>query len=381
MPWLVGTAFLHSVMVQEKRKMFKVWNLFLVILTFSLSLIGTFLVRSGVLTSVHSFAADPERGVFILLFLAVVMGTAFGTLMVRAPKLKSQIQLDSVVSRESVFLFNNLFFLVAAATVFLGTLYPLMIETWKGSKVTVGPPYYNAVFMPIALGLLFLMGIGPYIAWRKASIDNLKKNFLTPLIIATAATLAAFGLGFRSPFSLAGAFVVGFVATTIAVDVGKVFAGYPEPAGIVEEAGRQNRGGDRKSPRAGGVDCRDLEVPGRRGSDRDDFRPRHDANAEFLRNGAVVSERLDAGGMSVGNAEGNTGDVKEVTRREPAHFLGEVVDRVQDVSPVVADRRDPPIPELDRAGDTGRSGADDCNGIHGEILRLGKAGSGLPAET
>jgi cytochrome c-type biogenesis protein CcmF len=99
-----------------------------------------------------------------------------------------------------------------------------MIETWKGSKVTVGPPYYNAVFMPIALGLLFLMGVGPYIAWRKASIDNLKKNFLMPLIIAAAATLLAFGLGFRSPFSLAGAFVVGFVATTIAVDVGKVSA-------------------------------------------------------------------------------------------------------------------------------------------------------------
>jgi cytochrome c-type biogenesis protein CcmF len=224
MPWLVGTAFLHSVMVQEKRKMFKVWNLFLIILTFSLSLIGTFLVRSGVLTSVHSFATDPERGVYILLFLAVVMGTAFGTLMARAPKLKSRIELDSVVSRESVFLFNNLFFLVAAATVFLGTLYPLMIETWKGSKVTVGPPYYNAVFMPIALGLLFLMGIGPYIAWRKASVDNLKKNFLVPLIVAAVAALAAFAMGFRSPFSLAGAFVVGFAATTIAVDVGKVSA-------------------------------------------------------------------------------------------------------------------------------------------------------------
>jgi cytochrome c-type biogenesis protein CcmF len=211
-------------MVQEKRKMFKVWNLFLIILTFSLSLIGTFLVRSGVLTSVHSFATDPERGVYILLFLAVVMGTAFGTLMARAPKLKSRIELDSVVSRESVFLFNNLFFLVAAATVFLGTLYPLMIETWKGSKVTVGPPYYNAVFMPIALGLLFLMGIGPYIAWRKASVDNLKKNFLVPLIVAAVAALAAFAMGFRSPFSLAGAFVVGFAATTIAVDVGKVSA-------------------------------------------------------------------------------------------------------------------------------------------------------------
>ncbi|MEW6683308.1 MAG: heme lyase CcmF/NrfE family subunit [Nitrospirota bacterium] len=224
MPWLVGTAFLHSVMVQEKRKMFKVWNLFLVIVTFSLSLIGTFLVRSGVLTSVHTFATDPERGLYILIFLGAVLGTAFGTLIVRAPKLKSRIELDSVVSRESVFLFNNLFFLVAAATVFLGTLYPLMIETWKGAKVTVGPPYYNAVFMPIALGLLFLMGVGPYIAWRKASVDNLKRNFLTPLIVALVVTLAAFALGFRSPFSLAGAFVVGFAGSTILADIGKVSA-------------------------------------------------------------------------------------------------------------------------------------------------------------
>jgi cytochrome c-type biogenesis protein CcmF len=224
MPWLVGTAFLHSVMVQEKRKMFKVWNLFLIIVTFSLSLIGTFLVRSGVLTSVHTFATDPRRGLFILIFLAAIMGLAFGTLIVRGNKLKSRIELDSIVSRESVFLFNNLFFLVAAATVFLGTLYPLMIETWKGSKVTVGPPYYNAVFMPIALGLLFLMGVGPYIAWRKASVDNLKKNFLVPLLVAVGVTALAFALGFRSPFTIAGAFVVGFVSTTIATDFGKVSA-------------------------------------------------------------------------------------------------------------------------------------------------------------
>ncbi len=232
MPWLVGTAFLHSVMVQEKRKMFKVWNLFLIIVTFSLSLIGTFLVRSGVLTSVHTFATDPERGLYILIFLGVVLGIAFGTLIVRAPKLKSQIELDSVVSRESVFMFNNLFFLVAAATVFLGTLYPLMIETWKGAKVTVGPPYYNAVFMPIALGLLFLMGVGPYIAWRKASIENLKKNFLTPLIVACVVTLAAVGLGFRSPFTIAGAFVVGFVASTITIDVGKVSVFFARRDGV-----------------------------------------------------------------------------------------------------------------------------------------------------
>ena len=222
MPWLVGTAFLHSVMVQEKRKMFQVWNLFLIIVTFSLSLIGTFLVRSGVLTSVHTFATDPERGVYILLFVAAVIGTAFGALLMRANTLKSQIEMDSMVSRESVFLFNNLFFLVAAATVFLGTLYPLMIETWKGAKVTVGPPYYNAVFMPVALGLLFLMGVGPYIPWRKASPASLKKSFQVPLLVGLASTLLLAAFGVRGVFALLGAFVVGFAGAAIVIDFGKI---------------------------------------------------------------------------------------------------------------------------------------------------------------
>jgi cytochrome c-type biogenesis protein CcmF len=211
-------------MVQEKRKMFKVWNLFLIIMTFSLSLIGTFLVRSGVLTSVHSFATDPGRGLYILLFLATVMSVAFGTLIVRSPKLRSLIQLDSIVSRESVFLFNNLFFLVAMFTVFLGTLYPLIIETMGRNKVTVGPPYYNAVFMPIALGLVFLMGVGPSIAWRKASMENLRKNFLLPALVGLAALAAAAVAGIRSPLALGGLAVVGFVASTIALDFGKLTA-------------------------------------------------------------------------------------------------------------------------------------------------------------
>ena len=222
MPWLVGTAYLHSVLVQEKRKMFKVWNLFLIIVTFSLSLIGTFLVRSGVLTSVHTFATDPERGLYILMFVALVIGVAFGTLMIQSKKLQSQIEMDSLVSRESIFLFNNLFFLVAAATVFLGTLYPLMIETLNGSKVTVGPPYYNAVFMPIALGLLFLMGVGPYIPWRKASLASLKKSFLIPLSIGLATVVILFISGIDSLYALAGGFVVGFSASAIFMDFGKI---------------------------------------------------------------------------------------------------------------------------------------------------------------
>lgn len=232
MPWLVGTAFLHSVMVQEKRKMFKVWNLFLIIVTFSLSLIGTFLVRSGVLTSVHTFATDPERGLYILIFVTTIIGIAFGSLMIRAHKLKSQVEMDSMVSRESIFLFNNLFFLVATATVFLGTLYPLMVETWQGAKVTVGPPYYNTVFMPIALGLLFLMGVGPYIPWRKASQASLKKNFLVPLVIGLLSTITLFTLGIRSIFALAGAFVVGFSGAAICIDFRKISSLYSRRASV-----------------------------------------------------------------------------------------------------------------------------------------------------
>lgn len=224
MPWLVGTAFLHSAMVQEKRKMFKVWNLFLIVLTFSLSLIGTFLVRSGVLSSVHTFATDPGRGLYILIFLSIMLALGFGTLIARANKLKSQIELDSIVSKESAFLFNNLFFLVATATVFLGTLYPLVIETLKTSKVSVGPPYYNAVFMPVALGLLILMGVGPSIAWRKASTENLRKNFLIPAGLALVAIVVSWSLGLRNIFALAGVTVVTFVAATIFMDFGRVSA-------------------------------------------------------------------------------------------------------------------------------------------------------------
>ena len=224
MPWLVGTAFLHSVMVQEKRKMFKVWNLFLIIVTFSLSLIGTFLVRSGVLSSVHTFATDPGRGLYILIFLAFMLALGFGTLIVRSGRLKSRVELDSIVSKESVFLFNNLFFLVAAVTVFLGTLYPLLIETLKTAKVSVGPPYYNAVFMPVALGLLLMMGIGPSIAWRKASPENLKKNFLAPIVVAVIMTAAAWLIGIRTVFGLAGALTVSFVSATIVMDFAKISA-------------------------------------------------------------------------------------------------------------------------------------------------------------
>jgi len=222
MPWLAATAFLHSVMVQETRKMFKVWNLFLIILAFSLSLIGTFLVRSGILSSVHTFATDPGRGLFILGFLAFMLLLSFGALIVRSPKLKSRVEMESIVSREAVFLYNNLFFLVALVTVFIGTLYPLLMEALKFQKVSVGPPYYNAVFMPVALGLVFLMGIGPYIPWRKASLTGLKALFLKPLLIATGALGFLIVGGIRDAYALAGLWVVVFVIVAIVLDFNQI---------------------------------------------------------------------------------------------------------------------------------------------------------------
>ncbi|MGI9293828.1 MAG: cytochrome c-type biogenesis CcmF C-terminal domain-containing protein, partial [Pseudomonadales bacterium] len=140
----------------------------------------------------------------------------------RSAKLKSQVEMDSLISRESIFLFNNLFFLVAAATVFLGTLYPLILETLQGAKVTVGPPYYNAVFMPIALGLLFLMGIGPYIPWRKASVANLKKSFSTPLLAGAVIVVLLAVTGIRNLYALAGSYVVAFAGMAIVLDFGKI---------------------------------------------------------------------------------------------------------------------------------------------------------------
>ncbi len=221
MPWLVGTAYLHSVMVQEKRKMFKVWNLFLIIVTFSLSLLGTFLVRSGILSSVHAFANDPGRGVFILIFMSTVLILSFGILIVRSNRLKSRIEMDSIVSRESAFLFNNLFFLIATATVFLGTLYPLLVDTLYGTKVTVGAPYYNKVFLPIIMIILILMGIAPMIAWRKSSKENLRKNFLIPVVVAIIGAVITAIIGIRQIYPLAAAAIVYFVAATIISDLYK----------------------------------------------------------------------------------------------------------------------------------------------------------------
>jgi cytochrome c-type biogenesis protein CcmF len=218
MPWLTGTAFLHSVMIQERRRMLKLWNIVLVILTFGLTLFGTFLTRSGVIASVHAFTQG-SIGMLFLGFLALVMLTALGLVAWRWDALRSQGNLDSVVSRESAFLLNNVLLVAAAFTVFFGTVFPLLSEAVRGVKVSVGAPFFNQVNVPLFLSLIFLMGVGPLIAWRRASLENLKRNFLWPVVLGIVAAMIAFALGVRSALAALTFATTVFVAATIAVDV------------------------------------------------------------------------------------------------------------------------------------------------------------------
>jgi len=166
MPWIAGTALIHSLAVAEKRGIFKHWTVLLAIVTFSLSLLGTFLVRSGVLTSVHAFATDPSRGTFILVFLALVVGSALSLYAWRAPTLGSRVQF-TWLSREAALLVNNVLLITACAAVFIGTLFPLLMDTLGGGKFSVGAPYYNVLLTPLWLMLLFFLGVAPHLHWRK----------------------------------------------------------------------------------------------------------------------------------------------------------------------------------------------------------------------
>ena len=218
MPWLTGTAFLHSVMIQERRRILKLWNIVLVILTFGLTLFGTFLTRSGVIASVHAFTQG-SIGALFLGFLALVMLTALGLVAWRWEALRSQGNLDSVVSRESAFLLNNVLLVAAAFTVFFGTVFPLLSEALRGVKVSVGAPFFNQVNVPLFLSLIFLMGVGPLIAWRRASLENLKRNFLWPVVLGVVAAAIAFALGVRSALAALTFATTVFVAATITVDI------------------------------------------------------------------------------------------------------------------------------------------------------------------
>lgn len=198
MPWLVGTALIHSLAVTEKRGTFRNWTVLLAIFAFSLSLLGTFLVRSGVITSVHSFAADPSRGVFILILLAITVGGSLTLYAFRATNVASFSRF-ALYSRETALLLCNIVLVVAATTVLLGTLYPLFVDALGYGKISVGPPYFNAVFVPIMSFLFFVMGIGPLIRWKKAKKGELRKQLFKPSLLSIV-------LGLLFPVMYGGAF-------------------------------------------------------------------------------------------------------------------------------------------------------------------------------
>jgi cytochrome c-type biogenesis protein CcmF len=188
MPWLVGTALIHSLAVTEKRGGFKSWTVLLAILAFSLSLLGTFLVRSGVLSSVHAFATDPRRGLFILAFLTVVIGASLALYAWRAPSVGLGTRF-ALLSKETLLLVNNVVFISAAAAVLLGTLYPLLLDALGMGKISVGPPYFDTVFMPLVAPALFLMGVGPLTRWKAAELPDLARRLRWALGVAVAAAL------------------------------------------------------------------------------------------------------------------------------------------------------------------------------------------------
>jgi cytochrome c-type biogenesis protein CcmF len=217
LPWLTGTAFLHSVMMQEKRGMMKVWNVWLVFCTFMLCILGTLLTRSGVVSSVHAFAQS-SIGNWFVGFLALILVVCFTAYVKNRDYLKSENQLDSMVSRESSFLFNNLILLVACIAVLSGTLFPVFSEWFSSSRISVGAPFFNKVNIPIGLLLLFLTGVGPLLAWRKTSMESLKRNFGGPLLIALVLGVAAFAAGLREFYSLVCWTLCVFVASTISME-------------------------------------------------------------------------------------------------------------------------------------------------------------------
>lgn len=214
MPWLTATAYLHSVMIQEKKNMLKVWNMVLIIVTFLLTIFGTFITRSGIISSVHTFAQS-SLGPFFLVFLGLTLVFSLYLLFVNLDNLRSENELDSFISRESSFLFNNLILVGAAFATFWGTVFPMISEAVRGVKITVGPPFFNQVNIPIGITLLLLTGICPLIAWRKASWVNLRKNFLITLLAAAGTAVFLYAMGVRHPWALVAFSLSGFVIYTI----------------------------------------------------------------------------------------------------------------------------------------------------------------------
>src|SRR6266498_5329983 len=214
LPWLTMTAFLHSVMIQEKRGMLKKWNLALIIGSWLLSIFGTFITRSGVISSVHSFTQS-NVGYFFLFFLIVAGTASFALYASRLPLLTAEATLESMVSREASFLFNNLLFIGIAFSVLWGTLFPILSELVQGTKVTVGPPFFNQVNIPLGLALLALTGVGPLIAWRRASVPNLRRQFAVPVTVGAFTALILLVAGMRDFYALMAIALGGFVMGTV----------------------------------------------------------------------------------------------------------------------------------------------------------------------
>jgi cytochrome c-type biogenesis protein CcmF len=235
MPWLVGTALIHSLAVTEKRDAFKVWTVLLSICAFSLSLLGTFLVRSGVLTSVHAFATDPGRGLFILLYLVVVIGGALLLFAVRAPAVGLGEKFD-VVSRESMLLANNVVLVAAAGSVLLGTLYPLLMDSLGAGKISVGPPYFDTVFVAIMAPGLFLMGLGPLARWKKASLPEIGMRLKIAAIISViSGLLIPFSMGKITLMTAVGVFMgIWVISTTLILLINRVKARQAATTSLVE---------------------------------------------------------------------------------------------------------------------------------------------------
>ncbi len=217
MPWLVGTAFLHSVMIQEKRGMLKVWNVSLIIITYALTIFGTFLTRSGIISSVHAFANSSFGWAFLVYLLAALL-VSFGLMIRRLPDLRSEHEMESFFSREASFLLNNVVLVGMTFAIFWGTIFPVVSEAVKGIKVTVGPPFFNQVNVPIGLLLIFLCGAGPLFAWRKTSPRQMNKSFAYPSAVAAGALLVLVTLGVRHVYAALAFALCAFVAGTICLE-------------------------------------------------------------------------------------------------------------------------------------------------------------------
>jgi cytochrome c-type biogenesis protein CcmF len=215
LPWITATAFLHSVMMQEKKGMMKVWNMVLISATFFLCIFGTFLTRSGVVSSVHAFAQSPI-GTYFVVFMAIGIAATIYLILDRLKYLKSEANLESVISRESSFMFNNLILLASCFAVLWGTLFPVISEAVTGEKISVDAPFFNRINIPIAMGLLFLTGVGPLIAWRRSSVESLRRAFFWPSIAGLAVMLALGIAGvYEHPFALVSFGLCMFVTATI----------------------------------------------------------------------------------------------------------------------------------------------------------------------